>query len=291
MYFPKSQITTNLYTNGGEYVYVSTNEEYTGYYFQTSEGRYFTGRNPNDPPNKEIQIQETSKLRDAEEGEIGSYNLSTSLYLVPEVYATAKSLNPNSSPPLPPTQVINLPTKENYKWGEFQRYFSSKNNEVRYKEIDENQYTKFINQDPNVDYILYNVFQLPWLISGNRNEVINVNKKTIERTTSNLKLSGFNSYFKNRYDQYYKYTKGSNLKTDGTEFLNKSTGKRYIGLYHIHPEKGPMVGAEHTLQIHDYLIPISGSNTDSMVNKIETQNMNEPKMKTYNSSSNTFGGY
>ena len=52
-----------------------------------------------------------------------------------------------------------------------------------------------------------------------------------------------------------------------------------------------MVGAEHTLQIHDYLIPISGSNMDSMVNKIETQNMNEPKMKTYNSSSNTFGGY
>jgi len=291
MYFPKSQITTNLYTNGGEYVYVSTNEEYTGYYFQTSEGRYFTGRNPNDPPNKEIQIQETSKLRDAEEGEIGSYNLSTSLYLVPEVYATAKSLNPNSSPPLPPTQVINLPTKENYKWGEFQRYFSSKNNEVRYTEIDENQYTKFIDKDPNVDYALYKVFQFPWLISGNRNEVINVNKKTIERTTLNLKLSGFKSYFKNRYDQYYKYTKGSNLKTDGTEFLNKSTGKRYIGLYHIHPEKGPMVGAEHTLQIHDYLIPISGSNMDSMVNKIETQNMNEPKMKTYNSSSNTFGGY
>lgn len=64
------------------------------------------------PPNQEIQIQEDSKLTDAEEGEIGSYNLSTSLYLVPEVYATAKSLNPNSTPPLPPTQVINLPTKE-----------------------------------------------------------------------------------------------------------------------------------------------------------------------------------
>ena len=174
MYFPKSQITTNLYTNGGEYVYNNTNEEYTGYYFQTSDGRYFTGRNPNDPPNQEIQIQEDSKLTDAEEGEIGSYNLSTSLYLVPEVYATAKSLNPNSTPPLPPTQVINLPTKENYKWGEFQRYFSSKNNEVRYTEIDENQYTKFIDKDPNVDYALYKVFQFPWLISGNRNEVINV---------------------------------------------------------------------------------------------------------------------
>ena len=28
MYFPKSQITTNLYTNGREYVYIGTEKEY-----------------------------------------------------------------------------------------------------------------------------------------------------------------------------------------------------------------------------------------------------------------------
>ena len=153
---------------------------------ETSDGRYFTGRNPNDPPNQEIQIQEDSKLTDAEEGEIGSYNLSTSLYLVPEVYATAKSLNPNSTPPLPPTQVINLPTKENYKWGEFQRYFSSKNNEVRYTEIDENQYTKFVDKDPQGK-------KFGWVIFNTKtNELIakHDDKKTIEKMKQRYERMG-----------------------------------------------------------------------------------------------------
>ena len=193
MYFPKSQITTNLYTNGGEYVYVSTNEEYTGYYFQTSDGRYFTGRNTNDPPNQEIQIQETSKLRDAEEGEIGSYNLSTSLYLVPEVYATAKSLNPNSTPPLPPTQVINLPTKENYKWGEFQRYFSKKVNENIYTE------TRAIFQNE-----LYIGFSIPWSIRGNIDEVAKVNQRIVALKEAELGILGLGLYLKNNYIQFYK---------------------------------------------------------------------------------------
>ena len=32
-----------------------------------------------------------------------------------------------------------------------------------------------------------------------------------------------------------------------------------------------MVGAEHTIQLHDYLIPVSGSNMDYKINKVETQ--------------------
>ena len=34
MYYPKSQITPNLYTNGGEFVYADTKEAYSGYYFK-----------------------------------------------------------------------------------------------------------------------------------------------------------------------------------------------------------------------------------------------------------------
>ena len=33
--------------------------------------------------------------------------------------------------------------------------------------------------------------------------------------------------------------------------------REYIGPYHVHPEKGPMVGAEHVSYTHDYLDPIS----------------------------------
>jgi len=272
MYFPKSQITTNLYTNGKEYVYVGTDKEYIGYYFQTSNGKSYTGKNPNDPPVEEITTPIQTSNEDAEEGAIGNYSQTVALYLIPDVYAIASNIGLNATPPKPPTQTISLPTEDNYKLGEYQRYFASKDNEVRYIEITQEEYTKFVNREPNVDYFLYTAFKLPWLISGNRSEVVNVNKKTVERVISNLTLSGFKSYFKNRYDQYFKYAVGSNLTTDGTEFLNESTGERYVGLYHVHPEKGPMVGAEHISQQHDYLIPVSGSNMTYKVNKMETQN-------------------
>ena len=42
MYFPKSQITPNLYTNGGEFVYALNNKPYIGYYFKTSTGKIYT---------------------------------------------------------------------------------------------------------------------------------------------------------------------------------------------------------------------------------------------------------
>jgi hypothetical protein len=46
MYFPKSQIKSNLYTNGGEYVIINTNQEYIGYYFMISTGKKFIGFPP-----------------------------------------------------------------------------------------------------------------------------------------------------------------------------------------------------------------------------------------------------
>jgi hypothetical protein len=54
MYYPKSQITPNLYTNGEEFIYADTKEAYNGYYFKVSTGKYFTGRNQDDKPNLEL---------------------------------------------------------------------------------------------------------------------------------------------------------------------------------------------------------------------------------------------
>ena len=43
MYYPKSQILPNLYTNGEEYIYSSNSKEYIGSYFATADGKFFTG--------------------------------------------------------------------------------------------------------------------------------------------------------------------------------------------------------------------------------------------------------
>ena len=280
MYYPKSQIKTDLYTNGGEFVTSNDGVVYQGYYFSTSDGLYFTGRNPNNKPNFPLTLNLNSSLNPVISTS-SSFSEVDSFYNYPIGYSLALSsgITNTSIPPSLPTQTIVLPTKEDYKITEYQRYFVKKSNEIIYIEISQEEYKKYIDQDINVSYQLYIPFTLPWVISGNRNDVYNVNKKTIERIQSNGSLQGFKSYFKNRYDQYFKYSASSNLTTDGTEFLNESTGKRYVGLYHIHPEKGPMVGAEHIPQIHDYLIPVSGSNTNYRVNNIETQNSQNPNTR------------
>jgi hypothetical protein len=51
MYYPKSQITTNLSTNGKEFQIVGTSEYYIGSYFKTSNGRFYTGKTPQDGNN------------------------------------------------------------------------------------------------------------------------------------------------------------------------------------------------------------------------------------------------
>ena len=137
MYFPKTQITTDLYTNGNEYIYANStsNSEgnyYTGYYFKVSNGKFYTGKNPNDPPVQELIIPVSSKVEDAEEGKVGSYTDDAILYLVPDVYAKSINLGENDIPPKPPTQYTNLPNQENYELGEYQRYFTSKQNEIKY---------------------------------------------------------------------------------------------------------------------------------------------------------------
>jgi len=46
-YFPSNKVTTNLYTNGGEFFIQGTNIPYIGYYHKFSTGEIFTGQNPN----------------------------------------------------------------------------------------------------------------------------------------------------------------------------------------------------------------------------------------------------
>jgi len=276
MYYPKSQIKTDLYTNGEEFVTSSDGVAYQGNYFSTSDGLYFTGKNPNDKPNFPLILNQSPTPSPSRDSIDGYYYYN---YPIGYSLALSSDITNTSIPPSLPTQTIILPTEEEYKITEYQRYFVKKANEIIYIEISQEEYKRYIDQDPNVSYQLYIPFTLPWVISGNRNDVYNVNKKTVERIQSNNSLQGFKSYFKNRYDQYFKYSASSNLTTDGTEFLNESTGKRYVGLYHVHPEKGPMVGAEHIPQIHDYLIPVSGSNMDYKVNKMETQNSQNKNTK------------
>ena len=59
MYFPKSQIQTNLYSNG-EFTVKATKEIYTGYYWSTSNGTCYAGK----VPSSDGQLIELQKGQD-----------------------------------------------------------------------------------------------------------------------------------------------------------------------------------------------------------------------------------
>ena len=48
MYLPKSQIETNLYSNN-DLAILNTGVLYTGFYWATSNGKFFVGKTPEDP--------------------------------------------------------------------------------------------------------------------------------------------------------------------------------------------------------------------------------------------------
>ena len=286
MYYPKSQITTNLFTLGGEYVYIGTTQIYSGSYFKTSDGSAFTGKNPNNKPNNPLSpLSVNLNNFPIDNPELEEFPDSYDIINDDYYWAKGIDINQVSPTPKPPIQITPLPSPNEYSIGEIQRYFTSKINEIKYTEINESQYTSFISKESTVLFSLYEAFQLPWVITGNRSNAYNINLKTVNRVQKNFKLQGFKSYFKGRYDQLFKYTSQDNLYTEGNEFKSIVTGKMFRGYYHVHPEIGPMEGRQHTNEKHNILLPISGSNRELL------PNINEPKMKTYNTSSNTFGGY
>lgn len=270
MYYPKSQIKTNLYTNGKEFYLSTTRESYKGYYHIVSGNLFYTGKNPSDipvillltdipappsdtdgvfPPN-EIIIQDKSYES------IDTGNIRNN-----QIYSITPKSTPLQSRFLPSFNSP-LPTPRNYKEGEFQRYFCKKNNEIIYFEINQKTFQSLKNQEANIAYDLYTPLSIPWSLTGDKEQVFNTNKRIATLKETRGKFYGFVAYFKNNWLEFYQSPIKENLYTNGGEYKLKNNTE-YIGDYHIHPEKGPMVGATHIDTPHDYLYPIT-QNTGSI---------------------------
>jgi hypothetical protein len=199
MYYPLSQIKTNLHTNGGEFVISSTKENYIGYYFKTSAGEYFTGRNQNDLPNQPLtpsDILSPSTSPVVESITIENINIFNVEYDI------LKNTDVNQTTLLP-IYTLTFPSPQDYQVGEFRRFFCKKTNEIQYIEIDPKQYSLLTNKDPQILWQLYFPFNIPWSISGQVDIVARTNKNIVELTMKQLKLPRFNDYLKNDYLKYF----------------------------------------------------------------------------------------
>jgi hypothetical protein len=210
MYYPLSQITANLNTNGGEFAYINTKNEYRGYYWKTSSGKYYTGKTPQDTP-----IQELIKL--SFEGDVGDASVNVSSQIVTinnfvtkvdtipnnEIYLNLKEVDLNAVIKSP-LYSATLPTEQNYQNTEFRRYFCKKTNEIIYLEISKETYDKLVAQDPQILFELYIPFNLPWQLTGDREQVYKTNRNITELVSVRQKLPMLAEYLKMNFTKYYK---------------------------------------------------------------------------------------
>ena len=208
MYYPKSQIKTNLYTNGKEFVFFGTDEEYKGYYYTISKGRVYSGKTPSDPTTKRLQPYSQSPSfianePDPESGEAGSLNDDTAYFSLPQSYLNSSNLNVSVAP-LAPKQSYPVVTEKDYKLGEFQRYFLKKNNEPKFMEISLEDYRKYTSKNQETLHYLYTPFQINWVLTGEKEQVYKINKSIVSKMERERNIPGFSHYFKDNFTQFHK---------------------------------------------------------------------------------------
>jgi hypothetical protein len=193
MYYPSSQITPNLHTNGGELQIAKTGEDYKGYYFKVSNGRRYTGKTLNDGPNillrEPITYTPTQTLPISQSPIVGIGNSSYK-----------KQVQPRFIPP----STITTPTPEDYKAGYFTRYFSKKNNELKYAEISKESHNSLKSKNLEIAWDLYSSVECKWMLNKfSRNAVYSMNEIAILNIERNNKWWGFSQYFKEDFSKYY----------------------------------------------------------------------------------------
>lgn len=275
MYYPKSQIKTNLYTNGGELVFINRQDVYyTGYYYETSTGKKFTGKTPNSKgrvelipvsspsykiPNDDIAIDpvpvETVLYAtgpDADPDKTLSQDPSEFNYkLISEYFDLTNNLSTNNVERNIPPISQTTPTPEEYEAGETQRYFVKKNTEYTYFETDKQTYDKYINDDPTIASDLYTIISVPWRIINSP-----INEKMAAQVERNNNWFGFKQWVRNSGG-------GNNfLYTKGGEYLLPNR-TNYIGFYHVMENGIVMTGKSHGKGMNVKLIPLNRSTSDS----------------------------
>ena len=193
MYYPKSQIKTNLYTNGGEYILSTTKEEYKGYYYETSNGNKYTGKTPQDIPT--IFLEKIPTLLSI----LPSSQVETSIEVT-----VLNSILPQQSPNrYLPLYNPTIPTPQDTSLGVFSRYFCKKNNELIYLETDKQTFTDLSSRSPKIAWDLYTPLTTVWYIKGNKETTYKANKGLISVIEQRQQWYGFSKYLKEDYLKYY----------------------------------------------------------------------------------------
>lgn len=164
-YYPLNRVKTNQKTSGNELLLGGA--PYRGSYYQTYEGKYYSGPDPIQGPSIELipVIQETAQdlktlksttnLPDNNDPLIQEYGL-----IVP----TKAGQNVNYQTPQP---YYPKPTEDDYARKSFMRYFAKKRGQAGFViEVDKATYDSLKNTDSVYDYVTYEAISTLWQLVG-----------------------------------------------------------------------------------------------------------------------------
>ena len=167
LYYTKDSIEKPRVARSGEFILQDTLKPYVGIYV-VANGQYMTGTEPSET--SQILTPVISKFTEEKTSKYFELTgLEFNKHIAPNLY------HPN-------------PTAEDYKIGQFQRFFVQKINELfKIYEIDDKQFkTINKNNEEGIDGNLYNKFEIQWMLKGPDSKKIN--QKNID--FANLKYQG-----------------------------------------------------------------------------------------------------
>ena len=200
MYYPKSKIIVNQQTNGNEFLYKYNNASYEGYYHILADGKVYSGKNPNDGVPRELIYQSKYLQRDTEvqDSQISPASVFK-LYDLGVSKLPYDNLRLSKTRQYPPTELVEpIYTVPIPSYPSFYRYFVKRTNNTLFVEIDQKQYSKFIEKDIFYNWASYIPFQIPWTtIGGNKTQIAETNKKIVLLTEQRQNLYGLSQYITN----------------------------------------------------------------------------------------------
>lgn len=159
MYYPKSKVQESLFTNGAEFVLVSSGKAYKGYYHTTYDGNIYTGATHTTDSQ---QLKPSSQVSNVTTNTAGSQVITPSLitnFEYDQITKNRFSFLKQESIPSPYYPIL---TTQDYIVGQFVRYFMKRvgGTERDIKEISKDGFGQISGN------LLYTSTQLNWKLTG-----------------------------------------------------------------------------------------------------------------------------
>lgn len=208
-YYPLSKIKTNLISAGQ---FVLDGKLYKGKYYETYDGKYFSGAHPALGDNREL-----TKISDYSGIPSQRASLNSSLRKKLEVSTGAiKSINAPIGSSKKPSSYSPRLTEDDYTKGYFHRYFAKRINDNGYIiEISPSEWSDIQNGTVPYDVSYWLTEKIFWKLTGPLNTVrlsqydirmgiVDNNKSKVE--TANKTFLGLIDFIGGKYEQYTRPT-------------------------------------------------------------------------------------